>query len=204
MQNSFRTRSELMQNRFRIHPELIQSSFRTHSELVHIFSRPHTESIQKSFRAHSEPMQNSFIIDSELKTHLEFIQISARTHAESIQNPGRTISESIQNSSRVHSDLIQKGSWWRPQTRNMGREASGGENHRFGYVQVWFSLGFVGAARNKKYGPESVGMQKPSICICLAMVFRGVRESGRKQGIWAGRRREVKIIDLDMFRYGFP
>ena len=67
-----------------------------------------------------------------------------------------------------------------------------------------FSVGFVRAARNKACGPGSVGGRKSSIWIRLAMVFRMVREGGQKQGIWAGRRREAKIIDLDTFRYGFP
>ena len=86
----------------------------------------------------------------------------------------------------------------------MGREASGSENHRFGYVQVWFSIGFVGPAGNKEYGPGGVGRRKSSIWICLGMAFRRVREGGQKHGIWAGGRREAKIIDLDTFRYGFP
>ena len=40
--------------------------------------------------------------------------------------------------------------------------------------------------------------------IRLGMVFHGVREGCQKQGIWAGKRRALKIIDLDTFRYGFP
>ena len=56
----------------------------------------------------------------------------------------------------------------------------GGQNHRFGYVQVWFSVGFVGAGGNKEYGPGSVGRRKSSIWIRLGMVFRRVREGGQK------------------------
>ena len=55
----------------------------------------------------------------------------------------------------------------------------------------------MGAAGNKEYGPGGVGRRKSSIWIRLGMVFRRVRGSGRKQGIWAGRHREVKIIDAD-------
>ena len=65
-------------------------------------------------------------------------------------------------------------------------------------------MGFVKAARNKECGPGGVGKGKSSIWIRLAMVFRMVRQGGQKQGIWAGARREAKIIDLDTFRYGFP
>ena len=57
------------------------------------------------------------------------------------------------------------------------------------------------AAGNKEYGP---GGKKSSIRILSGMVFRRVRGGGLKQGIWAGRRREAKIIDLDTFRCGFP
>ena len=85
-----------------------------------------------------------------------------------------------------------------------GREASGGENHRFGYVEVWFSIGFVRAVRNGEYGPGGIGRRKTSIWIGLVMFFHMVCEGGHKQGTWAGRHRETKIIDLDMFRYGFP
>ena len=60
------------------------------------------------------------------------------------------------------------------------------------------------AVRNKEYGPRGVGRLKSSIWINLGMVFHRVRERSQKQGIWAGRRREAKIIDFDMFRYGFP
>ena len=51
---------------------------------------------------------------------------------------------------------------------------------------------------------REIGRRKSSIWIGLVMVFRMVREGGQKQGIWAGRRREAKIIDLDTFSYGFP
>ena len=61
-----------------------------------------------------------------------------------------------------------------------------------------------GVARNKEHGPGDVGKRKSSIGIGLGMVFLRVRGGGQKQGIWAGRRREAKIIDLDTFRYGFP
>ena len=86
----------------------------------------------------------------------------------------------------------------------MGREASGGENHGFGYIWVWFSVRFVGAAGNKEYEPGGVWKRKSSIWIRLDMVFCRVRGGGRKQGIWAGRRRAAKIIDLGMLDYGFP
>ena len=69
---------------------------------------------------------------------------------------------------------------------------------------VWFFIGFASAVRNREYGPGSVGKRKSSILICLGMVFHKVRGGGRKQGICAGRHWEAKIIDLDMFRYGFP
>ena len=187
MQNSFRTHSELIQNQFRIHPELVQSSFGTHWELVHIFSRPHAESIQKSFRVHPEPMQNSFIIESEFKTHLEFIRISARTHAESIQSSFRTQAEAFQNLFRIHSGFIQNSLII----------------HSY-LIQKIRLEGFMGAAGNKEYGLGGVGTRKSLIWICLDMAFRRVRGRGRKQGIWAGRRREAKILDLDTFRYGFP
>ena len=60
------------------------------------------------------------------------------------------------------------------------------------------------AVRNKEYGPRGVGRRKSSIWKKIGMVFRRVRESGQKQGIWAGRRREAKIIDLGTFNHGFP
>ena len=62
----------------------------------------------------------------------------------------------------------------------------------------------MGAAGSKEYGPGDVGNRKSSICIRLDMVFRKVREGCQKQRIWARRRQEAKIIDLDTFSYGFP
>ena len=61
-------------------------------------------------------------------------------------------------------------------------------------------MGLVRAARNNEYGPGGDGTRKSSIWIRLAMVFRMVREGGQKQGIWAGERREAKIIDLDFIQ----
>ena len=74
---------------------------------------------------------------------------------------------------------------------------------------IWICLDIV--FRRVREACQKQGMwagrrrgRKSSIWVRLAMVFRMVREGTQKQGIWARRRREAKIIDLDMFRYGFP
>ena len=65
----------------------------------------------------------------------------------------------------------------------MDREASGSENHRFGYIEVWFSIGFVRAVRNGEYGPGGIGRRKSSIWIGLVMVFPMVCEGGQTGNI---------------------
>ena len=85
---------------------------------------------------------------------------------------------------------------------NVDREVSRGENHRFGYVEVWFSVGFVRfvrAVRNREYGPGGVGRRKSSIWIRLGMVFHRVREGGQKQGIWTGR----EASGSENYRFGY-
>ena len=55
------------------------------------------------------------------------------------------------------------------------------------------------AVRNREYGPGGIERRKSSIWIRLGITFRRVRESGQKQGIWAGR--EASVSENHRFGY---